>query len=334
MPCALSRVPGSRVELSCKRPVIKGLQAELRSKLWSALMDSMVKTGIVRTIVATASKFAPALAADLAYWLFCKPRAVAGLSEEQRSLANIASTKLASASATRLRYSDGEVQTYLFRAKANIARGKTIILVHGWTGEARYMLGFVDPLLASGFDVVCFDLPAHGKSTGLLTNFQQCAASLQAVANHFPGVYGIVAHSFGAPVTGLALDIARTSPSRFDVCKIALIAAPNTSADIVRKFGVAIGLNLKAQRGFEATLERVCDCSLDDFTGSKYFARINRPMLVLHSKDDREVPYEQGLKYQSLSNCRFVPLNSLGHRDILHAPKVMRAVSKFMSAPL
>ncbi len=295
-------------------------------------MESTFATGVAKSIVSTASTLAPALAADLAFLLFCKPRAAAGLSDEQKSLANSAGRMLASATASRVRYSGGEVQTYLFRGSATTPQRGTIILVHGWTSEARYMLGFVDPLRAIGFDVVCFDLPAHGKSTGHTTNFRQCASALQAVASQFPAVYGIVAHSFGGPVTGLALDIAPTIPSRFDVNKIVLIAAPNTSADVVRNFGSAIGLNSKAQRGFEAVLERLCDCPLEDFTGSKYFSRINRPMLVLHSKDDREVPYEQGLKYRALPNCRFVPLKSLGHRDILHAPKVMRAVTSFMSA--
>jgi pimeloyl-ACP methyl ester carboxylesterase len=292
----------------------------------SAFMPAM------RTAFSTASMFAPAFTADIAFRLFCTPRAAGGLSREQKKLAGQAEVRLASSDALRLPFGTGEIQTYHFRAPASGPRRGTVVLVHGWTSAARYMLSFVDPLLLSGFDVVCFDLPAHGKSTGGSTNLRECAHALELVIERFPKVYGIVAHSFGGPVTALALE--ENVASCVDIQKIVLLASPNAAADCVRDFGGMLGLSPEAQKGFEIEFENLCACPLGEFTGSNYFGRINLPLLVVHSKDDTEVPYAHGLAYRSLPLCQFVPLTSVGHRDILSSPKVVRCVSRFLALPV
>lgn len=145
-------------------------------------------------------------------------------------------------------------------------------------------------------------------------------------------MYGIVAHSFGGPVTALALTGLPLNNTCFDVDKIVMIASPNESAYVTQSFSDGLGLNLQAQSNFETLFENLCVCPLRDFTGSNYFSRINRPMLVLHSKDDCEIPYEHGLHYRDLPQCQFVLLKEMGHRSILHAPEVSACVARFMDS--
>jgi pimeloyl-ACP methyl ester carboxylesterase len=291
----------------------------------SALMPA------VRTAVSAASMLAPTFAADMAFRLFSTPGIAGGLSPEQKTLADHAKQRLAGSELIRLTYAAGEIQTYRFRGRSlNGPRG-TVVFVHGWTSAALYMLAFVDPLLALGFDVVCFDLPAHGRSTGRTTDLRQCAHALKLVAATIPDVCGIVAHSFGGPVTALALD--DDGSSHLDIRKIALLAAPNAAADVIRSFGGSLGLHPQAQNQLETEFETLCGCPLGEFTGAKFFSRINCPMLVLHGRDDHDVPYRHGLAYQTLPNCHFVPLNSTGHRDILSSAQAVRLVSEFMALP-
>jgi pimeloyl-ACP methyl ester carboxylesterase len=291
----------------------------------SALMPA------VRTAFSAASILAPTFAADVAFRLFSTPGIAGGLSPEQKTLAEHAKQRLADSELVRLTHAAGEIQTYRFRAHSlNACRG-TVVIVHGWTSAALYMLAFVDPLLALGFDVVCFDLPAHGSSTGRTTDLRQCARALQRVAATIPDVYGIVAHSFGGPVTALAL--VDDDSSHLDIHKIALLAAPNAAADVIRSFGGSLGLHRQAQNQLETEFETLCACPLSEFTGSKFFSRINCPLLVLHGRDDHDVPYRHGLAYKALPNCRFVPLNSTGHRDILSSAQAVRLVSEFMALP-
>ena len=287
-----------------------------------------IKLQLMKTLFSTGSRIAPSLTANLAFWLFCHPR-TAELSEGQGEMAAKGRSKLSEAQKFSVSVGRSEVQAHRF-SSAN-SRG-TIVLVHGWTSEAAHMMALVDPLLERRFNVVCFDLPAHGRSTGQVTNLVECAAALQVVASLFSDVYGIVAHSFGGPVTALALAGLRSKNTRFDVDKIALIASPNESAFVTQSFGDALGLSLQAQSNFEELFENLCDCPLRDFTGSNYFLRINRPMLVLHSKDDCEIPYEHGLHYRDLPQCQFVSLEDMGHRSILYAPEVLAHVARFMDS--
>ena len=283
---------------------------------------------LMKALFSTGCFIAPSAAASLAFWLFCHPR-TAELSEEQSQMAVSGRSKLAQAIKFSISVGPSEVQAYLF--STNNSRG-TILLVHGWTSEASHMMALVDPLLGRRFNVLCFDLPAHGKSTGRATNLVECARALQAVASLFSNIHGIIAHSFGGPVTALALAGLPTNNPGFDVDKIALIASPNESAYVTQIFGDALGLSPQVQRGFEAVFEKLCNCHLEDFTGSKYFSRINRPLLVLHSKDDSEIPYEHGLHYRDLPQCQFVSFEDMGHRSILYAPQVSDCVAQFMDS--
>jgi pimeloyl-ACP methyl ester carboxylesterase len=274
------------------------------------------------------SYIAPSVTADLAFLLFCYPR-TAELTTEQGKLVERARSKLAEAEKFSVPVGAGTIQAYFFPSTNPIG---TILLVHGWTSEASHMMALVDPLIKCRYNVVCFDLPAHGKSTGWTTNLVECAMALQAVASRFANIHGIVAHSFGGPVTALALAGGGDKSRCFDVGKIALIASPNESAFVTQTFGDALGLTREAQSHFETAFEQVCACHLEDFTGSKYFSRINRPLLVLHSTDDSEIPYEHGLHYSDLPQCQFVSLQHLGHRAILASSTVGDHVARFMAS--
>lgn len=296
--------------------------------LVSIHIANVIKLQLIKTLFSTGSCIAPSVTARLAFWLFCHPR-TAELTEEQSRMAANGRSKLAKAQQFSVSVGRNEVRAYRF--SSNKPRG-TILLVHGWTSEAGHMMALVDPLLERRFNVVCFDLPAHGKSTGRVTNLLECATALQAVASLFSDVYGIVAHSFGGPVTALALTGLAANNTDFDVDKIVLIASPNESAYVTQSFSDGLGLSLQAQSDFETLFENLCDCPLQDFTGSNYFSRINRPMLVLHSKDDCEIPYEHGLHYRDLPQCQFVSLKDMGHRSILYAPEVRACVARFMDS--
>ncbi len=284
----------------------------------------------VRTAFSAASLLAPSFTAEVAFRLFSTPGTAGGLSPEQKALADHAQQRLDSSEMIRLKHNAGEIQTYRFMTRSLGAPRGTVVIVHGWTSAAMYMLAFVDPLLALGYDVVCFDLPGHGKSTGRTTDLRECARALQLVAATVPDIYGIVAHSFGGPVTALALDDDHCTP--MNVRKIALLASPNSAAEVVRSFGGSLGLHSAAQTCLETEFEALCACPLGEFTGSKFFSRIDCQLLVLHGRDDKEVPFRHGLEYQSLAHCQFVPLNSTGHRDILSSAGAVRHVSHFMAA--
>jgi len=292
-------------------------------------MSATFSSQLVKSLFSAGSLIAPGLAGSLAFRLFNQPWPIQALSAYEKEVALIGIQKLAEANRFRVSCGPAEVQGYHFPRKAH--KG-TIILVHGWTSNASHLMGLVTPLMEQGFSVVSFDFPAHGQSSGRTTNIVECAKALQCVASLFAEIHGIVAHSFGGPVTGLALAGISAGKPGFEVGRIALIACPNEAAYFTRGFGDALGLTLRAQNDFEAEFEALCECPLEFFTGSHYFSRIDRPMLVLHGDNDCEIPRAHGLRYGELEHCDFVSLRDVGHRDILILPEVWERIGQFMAA--
>jgi alpha-beta hydrolase superfamily lysophospholipase len=44
--------------------------------------------------------------------------------------------------------------------------GPLVLLAHGWSSCAARLVDFVEPLMSAGFQVVGFDAPGHGASSG------------------------------------------------------------------------------------------------------------------------------------------------------------------------
>jgi pimeloyl-ACP methyl ester carboxylesterase len=287
---------------------------------------------MTKAAVGAASAVAPGMVGRSAARLFCTPFKPTALSRQQKALMARAQKHLDKGEAFLVRHPAGTLQAYGFHSLADGPTRGTVILVHGWMGRAALMAGFINPLTSKGFDVVCFDLPAHGRSDGRQTNGIICAAALQAVAAEVGPVEAAVGHSFGGFVIGLAAEGRAPMRSALDVKRIALIAAPNAFTDLTARFGLEIGLGPGAQAAFEKTLANIGGRRLSEFDGERIFAEIDRPILVIHSRDDEEVPFAQGAAFQALGDrVTFLPVDDLGHRQILYAPSTIRSVRDFVA---
>ncbi|WP_204269575.1 hypothetical protein, partial [Citrobacter freundii] len=63
-------------------------------------------------------------------------------------------------------------------------------------------------------------------------------------------------------------------------------------------------------------------------------ARSDRPTLIVHSRDDREIPFADAERLAGAGSAtEFAPMERLGHRRILYAPEVIGRVVAFMQKP-
>src|SRR2546426_7589813 len=83
--------------------------------------------------------------------------------------------------------------------------GPTVLLVHGWNGNAAQLSGLVPPLLRAGYYVATPDLPAHGASAGTHTNVRAMADALLRLGRRVGPVHAVIAHSLGAAASVIAL---------------------------------------------------------------------------------------------------------------------------------
>jgi pimeloyl-ACP methyl ester carboxylesterase len=217
------------------------------------------------------------------------------------------------------------VQTYVYEPDGE-ARG-TVVLAHGWTSEAAFMAAFTEPLRRSGMRVVAFDFPAHGLSAGRRTNLADCARAMLAVCDHYGPIDGVVAHSFGGFVALLVAEGGPPIDHAHHIGRFVLISCPNKLSEVTRNFGKAHNLNPQAQRVYERHLERVGHRSVETFSAAALLSNVDRPVTIIHGRDDDEVTFRNAEDIAAAHpSARLMPFDGIGHRNILFAPPVFRAV--------
>jgi len=271
------------------------------------------------------SRLPAARAGDLAFRLFCTPELSQYRSADHHLLIERARFHLRHALWERVATLAGEVQAYVHEPIGE--RRGTVLLVHGWTSEAAFMTAFIEPLRRSGLRVIAFDFPAHGFSPGRRTNLAECARAMLGVAEHYGPIDSVVAHSFGGFVSLLVAEGGPPLPRAHPIGRFVLLACPNRLADVTRDFGGQLGLDERAQRVYERHLERVGRRSVKGFCTTELLRRVGAPALIMHGREDQEVPFHSAEAIaDACPAARLVAFEGLGHRTILYAPPVFRAV--------
>ncbi len=273
-----------------------------------------------------------ALAGDAAFRIFCTPELSQHRTPDHHRLIERARFHLRHAAWERVPTPAGEVQTYVYEPDGS-CRG-TVMLVHGWTSEAAFMTAFIEPLRRSGLRVVAFDFPAHGHSPGRRTNLAECARAMFAVAEHYGPIDAAVAHSFGGFVSLLVAEGGAPLPRAHPIERFVLLSCPNRLADVTRDFASRLGLGAKAQRVYEHHLERVGRRPVSTFSAAELLRKAGARALVIHGSADREVPFRNAQAIADASpKARLLAFEGMGHRTILYAPPVFRAVMAELAPP-
>jgi pimeloyl-ACP methyl ester carboxylesterase len=228
-----------------------------------------------------------------------------------------------------------------------------VCLMHGWGGDRGQLGAFVAPLVEAGYRVVAPDAPSHGRSApgsfgrgrSLVTEF---LAVLAAVDRGLGAAHGIVAHSVGAsaaavavldglPVGRLVLIAPASSPRVFAPGFAASLGlGERTVAGLLRRLEQRLGRPMAdfdiAQRAREAAESRLC--APGSAAGSATDPGCLPALLVVHDREDRQVPYTQGtLIAEAWRGAELLSTSGQGHRRILSDPEVVRAAAAFLGAP-
>lgn len=274
----------------------------------------------------------PAQAGDVAFRLFCTPRLSQWRHPEHAKLVARARHHLREAAQRSIETPVGRVHVYTFDPPGSSPMLGTVLIVHGWTSEVSFMTALAEPVRRAGFRVVLMDMPAHGASEGRATNLIDCARAALAVGREIGPVSGIVAHSFGGMIALLAMEGGPPLDGRLDVPRIALVASPNRMAEITQLFARHWRLSAAGLRAFEKRLERVGRRPLRNFTSVALLSSCPQTrVLIAHAHDDDAVPYTAAQEIAvALPQAELMSFSGLGHRNILFAPQVARAVASFL----
>lgn len=205
-------------------------------------------------------------------------------------------------------------------------QGRSILLVHGWEGRGT-QLGAISTDLADSYRVVAPDLPAHGDSAGRQTNLLEFAAVVGALIVEL-GPVAIIAHSFGAAATNVAL---LTTP--FDG-RLVYIAPPEDFAFFTETFSDMLGISEELVKRMEREMERRFDIRWSELRGAALAPGMTVPLLVIHDEEDLDVPPRFGRALAAAwPGAELMMTRGLGHRRILRESAVLTAVRDFIERP-
>jgi len=268
---------------------------------------------LARTGLNGLGRISPPLTGHLAFHLFCTPFRHAEPPRETEVLRQ--------AERFSIPFGDSRLATYAW------GQGPTVLLVHGWSGRGSQLGAFVEPLVAAGHQVVAFDLPAHGRSPGRRTNALVATEAVLRVGEAVGPLRGVIAHSFGALCTTLALR------DGLNASRVAYVAPAARAIQAVSGFARQFGLSWPAELGLRGEMERRFGSEVwPRFSGRICAPDLRVPALIFHDLDDVEVPYREGqLLAHSWPGARLVATAGLGHRRILRDAGVIGQAVELLS---
>lgn len=204
------------------------------------------------------------------------------------------------------------------------ARDPVVVLMHGWGGRGTQLQAFVAPLLERGFSVVAFDAPGHGMTGGEESSLPHFVQALNAVLDHLGSVHAIVGHSVGAAVTAIAMA------RRPAIGRAVLIAPPASLTASSRRIAAALRWPEALRAAMQRGIEQRFGISWNEFEGERTGGE--QPLLVIHDRQDREVPFAEGLRYlRRWPHARLLETSGLGHRRLLADTAVIAAAADFIA---
>ena len=205
--------------------------------------------------------------------------------------------------------------------------GSTVLLVHGWHGRGAQLGAFAAPLVAAGFRVVAFDAPAHGLTPGRSTDLPEVSEALLTVAQAFPPLHGVIAHSFGTAVTLYA--VAQGLAPR----RMAALSAPSSLEYLMESFAARLDLPAGVMAVHRRLLEERFGADIwEKFSPREIACCLDIPALIVHDEEDHDVPWQEGEALaQAWPGAIRMQTRGLGHRRILRDPQVVARVVAFMT---
>ena len=214
------------------------------------------------------------------------------------------------------------LQTYTW------GKGPVILFMHGWSGRGLQVSEFVEPLLKQGFQVLAFDGPAHHQTPGKVTNLPELAKSLKAVLDQVGPIHALLTHSFGGPISLLAMEAGISVP------KLITISAPTEGQGVIDEFRRRINASRFTGAYIKDEIERRFKRPFNEFAIEHTYKNVSADtdVLIIHDRTDDEAIFSHAERFQALlPQAETFFTEGLGHTRILRDAEVIRMATDFMT---
>lgn len=204
--------------------------------------------------------------------------------------------------------------------------GPVVLMMHGWEGRPTQFRHFIQPLLASGRQVIALDGPAHGESPGEESTLMGFALAIAEAAVEIRGLETVVGHSMGAAATVIALS--QGLPAE----RAVLLAPPSAIERGLYGFADTLGLPARAAKRFVDLVGEANGVPARELEISRLAATLGIPALIAHDRRDTAVPFADGEAIaRAWPGADFLVTSGLGHWRLLTDPSVVARVAEFVA---
>nr|WP_294904911.1 alpha/beta fold hydrolase [uncultured Lacibacter sp.] len=271
--------------------------------------------GYYRTKLNIFAKLSKRKAAEKAFELFCTPY--------------VSNKKKAPAVFEKAEKLHLKVENYnLVGYRWNHPQPKKALILHGFSSTVKKFDHFVMPLVKKGYEVIAFDAPAHGDSSGKTINGFQYRDTIKAVYEKFGPVHSFIAHSFG----GLALSLFMEEQEYQENKKLVLIAPATETDSAINSFATFLKVDDEVKEEMRKIIFEKSGRTADQISIFHAAKKMKAEVLWIHDEEDDVTPWTDAAKIQAENhpNFQFMLTKGLGHRRIYRDNKVKKAIMEFL----
>jgi pimeloyl-ACP methyl ester carboxylesterase len=205
---------------------------------------------------------------------------------------------------------------------------RKVLIVHGFNSSVAKFDRYIKPLMRKGYEVLAFDAPAHGYSTGKKLNAVMFKDMIVHIHKEYGPVKSYMGHSFG----GLAISLALEEIKHDENTHVVLIAPATESKTAIDSFFSFMNLNKEVRKEFDEYITRLRNQPPSWYSVSRAVKNINAKILWCHDEDDTLTPWQDAKKVMDEKhfNIEFIVTKGLGHRRIYRDNKVSKAIIEFL----
>ncbi len=219
----------------------------------------------------------------------------------------------------QMNIADHQVQTY--RWKGN---GETVLLMHGWESNTFRWRNLIKKLGEQGFDILAFDAPAHGHSSGKRLHVPLYAEVTRHILDTFKPNF-VVAHSVG----GMTIHYTHYLYPVSSVDKIVTVGAPAEFEQFMDHYQGLLKFNNKVRNAMNHRLKDWFGYYFHEFTSATFAEKNTKKGLLFHDEEDLQVPVEASkIVHKHWKGSKLVITKGLGHS--MHQNKINNQIIDFL----
>ncbi|MGO4918225.1 alpha/beta fold hydrolase [Maribacter spongiicola] len=256
--------------------------------------------------------FSPKKVAHKAFLVFIKVRK-GGVLPNQKAFLNQAKLDV-------LPLDENEIQVYNWPGTK-----ETVLLVHGWESNTWRWHKLIEKLQEADYNIIAFDAPAHGYSSGDMLHVPLYAETLQHVLTKYQPTV-LIGHSMGGMT---ALYNESLHPNK-TLEKIVTIGSPSEFHEILTHYKNLLGFNSIVLNALENLVYTKFKFTVKEFSSSKFVERNQKKGLLFHDRFDMIAPYHASVDvHKHWKGSELVSTEGLGHS--MHQDGVNDKIVEFLN---